>query len=223
MENPQGVNAEPLKPPVRPIIEYDPSLQKEDVPYGVSVDGKKSAELFHELGMSDERIKNIKIKVKRKAPLKRGPFGSYRYINGDTITLYADPIWRAHQKYLNPKESSLKQEVVSVVKDVVGGYKGPVDLFLHESKHASDYNGKLRKALGVAFYFTYYVGGAIGAGFMIDKSLPLAPLNQLLLTLAYPVLYAANPIEIRARRFGEKNKNDPRWQNILTITPKVKQ
>ncbi len=224
MENRQSLEkSEALTPLVVPIVEYDSSLQKEEVPYEVNVDGEKCAELFREIGISDDEISKLKIKVKRKSLLRRGPFASYRPINGDTIILYTDPIWRAHQKYLNPQKPSLKKEIVSVVKDIVGGYNGPVDLFLHESKHASDFRGKLRKSLGMAFYLTYYLGGTIGFGLAINKSLPMVPLNELLLPLAYPVLYAANPIEIRARRFADKNKDDPRWQNILIITPKPKQ
>lgn len=104
-----------------------------------------------------------------------------------------------------------------------GEFGTSVGLFLHESKHASDFKGKIAKILGTGFQFAYYLGGTIGVGLAIDKSVTIVPLNTILSPLAVfsiPVLYAANPFEIRARRFAVKNRNDPKWQDILTITPK---
>lgn len=132
-------------------------------------------------------------------------------------------LWKKLQKQ---KPKSLPEKGIALVKKMSGGEFGtPVGLFLHESKHASDFKGKITKILATGFQFTYYLGGVIGVGFAIDKSIPIAPLNELLSPLAVfsmPVLYAANPFEIRARKFGAKNKDDPRWQDILTITPKQK-
>lgn len=230
MENLQGLeNSETPKSPVRPIIEYDPSLQKEDVPYRVNVDGEKCAQLFREFGISDDVIRKFKIKIKRKPLFKKGLVGSYRPINGNTITIYADVLWQKEQKKLrgDSKTKSFLEKGVGIVKKMSGGeYGTPVGLFLHESKHASDFKSKIAKPLGVAFQLTYYLGGAIGVGVLIDKSIPIIPLNHLLSPLAIfsiPILYPINPLEIRARRFAVKNRNDPRWQNILTITPRLKQ
>lgn len=225
MENLQGLeNREVSKPPVRPVIEYDPSLQKEDVPYEVSVDGEKCTELFRELGISDEAIGKFRINLIRKPLARKSPTGSYTAIGGDKINIYTDVLWKKLQKQ---KPKSLPEKGIALVKKMSGGEFGtPVGLFLHESKHASDFKGKIKKILATGFQFTYYLGGVIGVGFAINKSVPLVPLNEILSPLAVfaaPILYAANPLEIRARRFGDKNKNDPRWQNILTITPKPKQ
>ncbi len=223
MESPQGLNGEILKSSVEPIIEYDPSLQKEEVPYKVHVDSEKCTELFREFGISDEAIRKFKIKIKRKPLFKRSPVGEYSSRNGDAITIYADVLWKRLQSQEQKTKSPFEKGVAFVQKISGGEYGTPVGLFLHESKHASDFKGKIAKVLGVGFQFTYYLGGAIGVGVAIDRSIPLVPLNDLLSPLALfsvPVLYAANPYEIRARRFASKNRNDPRWQNILTITSK---
>lgn len=228
MENPQGLNIESSKSSVKPIIEYDASLQKEDVPYSVNVDGEKCTQLFREFGISDEAIKKFKIKLKRRPLLKKGPVGSYTPVGGDAITIYTDVLWRKEQRELKrgSKEKSFFEKGLGLVKKMSGGeYGTPVGLFLHESKHAFDFKNKITKPLGVAFQLTYYLGGAIGVGIAIDKSIPMVPLNHLLTPLAVfsmPILYPANPLEIRARRFAVKNRNDPRWENILQLTPKEK-
>lgn len=224
MENPQGINAEPLKSPVRPIIEYDQSLQKEDVPYDVKVDPNKCTELFREFGISDDAIKKFEIKLTRKPLTRRSPVGRYTPIGGDKITIYTDVLWKKLQNQ-NKKQNSLEKGVAFVKKMSGGEFGNSVGLFLHESKHASDFKGKMAKILGTGFQFTYYLGGTIGIGFAIDKFVPLVPLNTILSPLAVfsiPVLYAANPFEIRARRFAAKNRDEAKWQDILTIAPKQK-
>lgn len=223
MESPQGINAEPLKSSIKPIVEYDPSLQKEDVPYRVNVDSEKCAELFRELGMTDEAIGKIKIKIKRKPLFKKTPVG--QYISGKKeIAIYSDVLWkRLHNQQ---KTKSSLEKGVAFVKKISGGEVGTsVGLFLHESKHASDFKGNIANKLGIAFQRIYYIGGAIGIGVLIDKSVPITPLNEILFPLAafsLPFLAAVNPYEIRARRFANKNKDDPRWENILILTPKEK-
>ena len=214
MESPQGVNGEVLKSPVRPIVEYDPSLQKEDVPYKVHVDVEKCTELFREFGISDETISKFKIKVQRKPLLRKGPFASYRPTptGRDSINIYSDVVWKKLQNQ-KEKKSPLEKGVAFVKKMSGGEFGNSVGLFLHESKHASDFKGKIAKTLGTGFQFTYYLGGAIGVGVVIDRAIPITPLNHLLSPLAVfaaPILYAANPYEIRARRFANKNKDDPR-------------
>lgn len=228
MESPQGLDGDVLKSSVKPIIEYDPSLKKEDVPYDVSVDPAKCTNLFREFGMSDEAIGKFRIEITRKPFLRKSPVGKYSYsimsLNRDRITIYSDVLWdriKSQEKTKSPFGKG-----VAFVKKISGGEFGTsVGLFLHESKHASDFKSKIGKAIGVGFKLTYYLGGAIGAGFIIDRSIPLTPLNELLSPLALfsiPILYAADPHEIRARRFAVKNRNDPRWENILTLTPKEK-
>ena len=225
MENPQGLNVESVKSSVKPIIEYDPNLRKEDVPYDINVNSEKCTELFRELGLSDEAIGRFKIKLKRKPFLRKGPVGSYRPIGGDTITIYTDVLWKKLQAQKEQKPP-LRERGTAFLRKVSGGEFGTsVGLFLHESKHASDFKTKAVKILGTAFQFTYYVGGAIGVGIAIDKSIPMAPLNHLLAPLAIfslPILYPVNPFEIRARKFAVKNRDEAKWQDIMTITPKQK-
>lgn len=226
MESSQGM--ESARPSV-PKIEYDPSLQREDVPYKVNVDAEKCTQLFRQFGISDDAIRKFKIKLKRKPLLRKGPVGGYSSISGDTITIYTDVLWQREQKKLNrdPKTKSILEKGVGIIKKISGGeYGNPVGLFLHESKHAFDFKNKIVKPLGVVFQFTYYIGGAIGVGVLIDKSVPIVPLNHLLSPLALfsiPIIYATDPLEVRARRFASQNRDNPKWDNILTITPKQKQ
>lgn len=103
MENPQGINAEPLKSPVRPIIEYDPSLQKEDVPYSVRVDGEKCAELLRELGVKQDDINNTTIHLSPKAKEEWiwgiGAAGKYDE-KTNAIHIYTDNLWEIYGRYL---------------------------------------------------------------------------------------------------------------------------
>lgn len=112
MESPQGLNIEVQKPLVRPIIEYDPNLQKEDVPYDVNVDPNKCTELFREFGISDEAIKKFKIKIKRKPLLKKRPVGSYSSINGDAITIYIQMFFGKNSRK-SSQNPFLKKELLS--------------------------------------------------------------------------------------------------------------
>ncbi len=198
MENPQGLNHEASKPPVRPIVEYDPQLLGKDVPYSINVDGEKCTELFREFGISDEKIKKLKIKVKKKPFLRKVPEGKYNFMNGDVITIYADVLWQKYGQHLNQNREAKSYfgKGMDLVRKIGTISRSPEEVFLHESKHAFDFEGKTAKVLGAAYALTYL-------------ALPL-----------YPVLYAVNPYEIRARKFARKHKNDLKWQNILTIAPK---
>lgn len=231
MESPQGVNREVPKPPARPIVEYDPSLQKESVPYEVYVDSEKCAELFQKLGLSDEAISKFKIKLEKGKLDSAGELASYSHKNGgDLITVNTNSLWwyyekhKEHRNRIRKTDEGNDQNSTTLYLEKIK--PSVVHVLLHEAKHASEARTKKAKNLESAIRLVYYFGGIFAVGVAIDRLVPIAPLNLWLSPLAIfsaPLLYMANPSEIRARRFAAMNRNDPRWENILTITPKEKQ
>lgn len=104
----------------------------------------------------------------------------------------------------------------------------------HEIKHASE-NIPLMKAYEVAFSS----GGKISAGAFgwlvarevssiggVFTSLPVE-VGIALVAGAYlyfgsfnPIFYLLRPHEIKARSFAKKQENNPKWKNLISITPK---
>lgn len=253
MENPQGVEKhEANKSPIRPIVEYDPSLLKEDVPYAVNVDTEKCALLLHELGLSDERIQKLTIRLNRKASFPRKPFptiaGTYRP-KSDQVTIYTDYFWSRYQNFLKkgsekPDKKIRAQIIEFLWTKMTGGHPEDVQrrknsetvnralagTFLHEAKHAADTRGEKLRSIRFALRLASYgaiIGGTAAVDLAIYKFVPNVakyPLIGLVSLLSYPLSYLTlDPYERRARTFDRDNRNDPRWQNLLTISPKQKQ
>ncbi len=244
MENPQSLNIEVQKPPIKPIIEYDESLKKENVPYTVNVDAEKCGLMLKELGISDSRITNIKIRLERKPffPIR----GKYNAPN-DTIVIYTDPFWKKYSETgdgANKKTGQKIKEFLwtktlqSDAADIKPNQtneqvkRSLVGIFLHQSKHAKDVRGEKLKSLRFVLRLGVLgaITGAVGAlDFSLIKLIPgdmvKYPLVGVASLFSYPLpfYFVIEPYEIRARRFARDNRNDPRWQNILTITPKPKQ
>jgi len=247
MESPQNlVKSEISKLPVRPIVEYGPSLMREDVPYSVDIDTEKCTSLLSELGIPDTRIANIKIKLERKPSNLQKPIrGSYNGPN-DTITIYTDPFWKRYSETGDGSHKKTGQKIKEFLwakmlqsdpKDIQPNQtngevnKSLVGVFLHESKHAADIRGERLKSLRFALRLGVLGGitGAVGAiDFSLIKFIPSEivkyPLVGFASLFAYPLpfYFVIDPYEVMARKFARENRNDPRWQNILTITPKQK-
>lgn len=245
MESPPSLeNSEISSPSVRPIIEYDPSLKKPDVPYTISVNAETCANLFRELGISDEKISKLRIKVSKEGIMSKLTgkrvvnLGMYNALN-NSVVIYGDFFWKQYGKYmqvLGEAEDLRGGQVLEGVLRVedLGAKESPekgeknvneklIGVFLHESKHLADNKNLKRKALRLAVGLGTF--GGIGAlGFAVQNTVPIEPLNSILgyslSALSAPLYYITDPYEIRANSFERKNKGNPRWRNLITISPK---
>lgn len=246
MENLQGSGShEPLKPLIKPIIEYDPSLQKEDVPYVVSIDSGKCGILLHELGISDEKIGSLKIILARRLEVAQEvAHGGYNMYDG-SITICTDPIWRTYKGYLETAkqiadkrkkpsgqfknflytkkleaylEKAPSERGVCFSSKLIGGAVNREfrKILFHESKHAADMRSELARAL----YFLFRVATL---GIKIGVFLLWSSDTSIGIRIGNVVYYNTDPIEKRAFLFEKKERDNPRWNNILTIIPKQKQ
>lgn len=247
MESPQGVSNEALKSSVKPIIEYDPSLKKPDVPYTISINAEACANLFHELGISEEQINKLRIKVSREGTISKLTgkrivhLGGYNLLN-NSIVIYGDFFWRQYRKYMQTvgavgsrqKEQDLFEGVLqtedlgvgeSPDKGVMKINERLIGVFLHESKHLADNKNLKRKALRLTVGLGT-LGGIGMLGFAVKNTLPIESLNSIvgysISALSAPFYYITDPYEIRANNFERKNKGDLRWCNLITISPKEK-
>ena len=238
MESLEGLNIEVQKTPVKPIIKYDASLQKEDVPYTVNVDAEKCGILLHELGMPDRKIRKTKIVLGRRSEYLNRNRGEYSITTG-RIDIYCDGIWELFQRHLKqteqiatgerkdePKFSLLyTKKLVRYLKtappersmrftskligQAVNRNLGHV--LLHESQHAAEFRKIGRMVLNLAFRFF------------------VSPIQRNTLMLSGVPSYKADkiahdsiPYEKRAEQFAIANRENPRWHNLITITPKQK-
>lgn len=80
-----------------PTFEYDDFLFEEDAPYRVTIDEEKYVNMLRDLGMTEERIGLLTIRVKKREFLGivNGSYDSRRR----RITIYTDPIWKQYRKY----------------------------------------------------------------------------------------------------------------------------
>lgn len=201
-----------------PKIVIDPSLSDPEVPYTVTVDAEGCGRFLQTYGMRDRKIRA------RTLDLRRLPVFTERALGerlGRRIILACDPIWRT----MNVRDD------VSL----------PSSVFHHEARHAIDASHHLTNAINKVTLFWYPIPGLIGAGIFaktVDAPLTTDIGTTIVFALAstlgigvaiedtfpnYFYDHRRSRPERRAYRFQEEVRNDPRWQNLVTLTAKVPQ
>lgn len=264
---PQEIGRKNWEFPPQPQIKYDKSLHEEKVPYTVTINPKECGEFLRELGLPDERIKELKIIVTRKPPLAYFfASGMYNPIKNE-IKIYTDNIWSTYKwsimaakrialasqsghrillptidrwisfrgvlttkrlyEYLQkvPPERSITFAEKLLSKAMS---KRATVILLHESAHSKERRNKILWTAGMATSLAN-----IGTGLMLavplTKGLALIGIppghevsvaRTLSLLATFPIFYHINPMEVNARKAETKYRKDPRWQNLISFTPK---
>lgn len=132
------------------------------------------------------------------------------------------------EKYLqtNPSDRALKfaQELLGKAIN-----REASSTFIHESKHVSDAQILKWTSLANAYIVMNFLTGfiiSLGVDVMIFKNpfpwqlIPSSVSGLFAATIGAPLLYLINPFERRASKAGKDYENDPRFRDIIIITPK---
>lgn len=114
-----------------PMVEYDGDMFAEELPYTVAIDVEGYAKMLSDLGMTDERIAGLTVRVKKRSPL--GLRGLYAHRKRE-ITIYADPQWKTYRRYRRIA-NNLAQGKTSIVDELVG--LGPFEEFLEDRQFST--------------------------------------------------------------------------------------
>ena len=199
-----------------PKVIFDPALSHPDVPYTVSVDDEACGKFLEFYGMKQKKIPTRTIELRRT--ISPGYLGLHK---GKRMILACDPLWR--------KLTTEDRPNITIN-----------NVFQHEAKHAIDHTRittssidrgyKLLAVSGSEFGLLAFnllafltslpiisdVGIAVGTGLIINAGI-LSVLEEEKFPRIYPF---ALPWEKRAMKFGDKVRDDPQWQSLVTLTSK---
>jgi|SRR3989344_1128816 len=226
-------------------VEIDPRLNNPGLAYEVNVDTQRCLELFYNNGLSDGEIQKTKIRVRKNLSVASTllMFRAQYVPFTRSISVYTDPTWQDHVRYMVTAERIVKgemppwrglfagvdnsKELVKVLSNeppaqaldfaqsfLLSAANNDMNASLaHEMKHAVD----LRTRRAWIERILSGVSGSLG-GAALASVLGL-PTEFFVAGGTYLFVNAFDPNEVRARRF-EKTFKQSGNGNLITINPK---
>lgn len=206
-------------------VVIDQSLEKPGLPYRLTFNASKHADLLLDNGVTEEQMGQYTIHFRRgvRHPLQVLIHSSLARHNprGKSITVDTDVLYYLNKirgwDYLNDKANKV---------------------LLHESKHLIDWQFPKRVTIfkisssgtivgynALAGLTEFILFHKYSGNFEIGNSLYAvvdgAVVGLGLSCFAFAMAYISSISEISARRFANSKNKDPRWQGILTFNPSL--